>query len=72
MPYPVANAHRPLPPVEPNSGAAARDAARPGRSFADLLAEAEAVQDVVRLNLPAAARASARKRNKGRDSLDDA
>ncbi|MCH7494443.1 hypothetical protein IIA16_07030 [bacterium] len=43
-----------IPPAQQSGGATPQDAGTSQRSFSDLLAEAEAVQDAVRLNRAAA------------------
>lgn len=50
MRTPVELAVQKLTPVEAKPGTTARDGATVSRPFADILAEAEAVQDVVRLS----------------------
>jgi len=56
MRTPVESTVRKLTPVEPKPDTPARDEATVSRPFADILAEAESVQDVVRLSGRAPAR----------------
>lgn len=54
MPRPVENHPYAVKPVQSRPGAGAKETATAGRPFAELLAQAEAVQDTVRITAPAA------------------